>query len=37
VWCGQAKHITADLRRDYLNRCVQSIEEDEFGITLIMR
>jgi hypothetical protein len=37
VWCGRAKHITADLRKDYLKNCVQGIEEDEFGITLIMR
>ena len=37
VWSGHAKYITADIRDDYLKRCVQDIEEDEFGITVIMR
>lgn len=37
VWCGHAKHITADLCDAYLKRCVQGIEEDGYGITVIMR
>ena len=37
MWCGHAKHITGDLCDRYLKRCVQGIEEDEYGITIIMR
>ena len=37
VWCGYAKHLDADLRNDYLKRCVQEIQEDEYGVTIIMR
>ena len=37
IWSGHAEHITADICDAFLKRCVQEIEEDEFGITLIMR
>lgn len=37
VWSGLAKHLTADLRKDYCKRCVQEIAIDEYGITLVMR
>ena len=37
VWCGHAKNITADLNDMYLKKCVQDIEEDEYGVTIIMR
>jgi hypothetical protein len=37
IWNGHAEYITADLRDDYLKHCVQEIQQDEYGITLIMR
>lgn len=37
LWAGHAKNITADFCSAYLKRCVQGIEEDEYGITVIMR
>lgn len=37
IWCGHAKHLDADLRVDFLKHCVQEIEEDEYGVTVIMR
>ena len=37
IWCGYAKNIRADLRADYLSTCVQAIDSDNYGITIIMR
>jgi hypothetical protein len=37
MWSGHAKFITADLCDAYLKRCVQGIEEDAYGITIVMR
>lgn len=37
IWSGHAEYITADLREDFLKHCVQEIQQDEYGITLIMR
>lgn len=37
IWCGHARHLDADLRDDFLKHCVQEIEEDEYGVTVIMR
>ena len=37
VWCGRAKNLLADLTHSFCKHCVQEIEVDEYGITLIMR
>lgn len=37
IWCGRAANITFDLNDRYLKRCVQEIQEDEYGVTIIMR
>ena len=37
IWCGYAKHLDADLCDNYLKHCVQEIQEDEYGVTIIMR
>ena len=37
VWCGHAEYLRWDLRVDYLQRCVQAIESDEYGVTITMR
>lgn len=37
VWCGRAKNLDADLTKRYCIQCVQGIEVDEYGVTLVMR
>ena len=37
VWCGRASNVIFDLCDRYLKHCVQEIQEDEYGVTIIMR
>ena len=37
IWCGYAENLRFDLVPDYLQRCVQDIESDNYGVTIIMR
>lgn len=37
VWSGHAKNALADLTHSFVKHCVQEIDEDQYGVSLIIR